>query len=175
MANRRGKSGNSDRLYFLGLQNHCRRWLHPWNMMISSWQESDDKPKQYVEKQRHYSADKGLYNQSYGFSSSHVWIWDLDHKESWVLKNWCFWTVVLKQTLESPLDYRKIKPINTKGNQPWVFIGRTDAEAEAPIFGLPDVESWLTRKTLILGKIEGKKRRRWQRRDGWVASLTQRT
>ena len=132
------------------------------------------KLRKCIKKQRHYSADKDLYNQSYGFSSSHVCIWDLDHKESWVLKNWCFWTVVLEQTLKRPLDYGKIKPVNPKGNQCWVFIGRTDAEAEAPIFGLPDVKSWLTRKTLILGKIDSRKRRgRWRKwwLDGIIGTM----
>ena len=91
------------------------------------------KPRQRIKKQRHYFADKSLYSQSYGLSSSHVWMWELDHKEGWTLKNWCFWTVVLEKTLESPLD--SFKPVNSKGNQPWIFIGRTDAEGEAPILG----------------------------------------
>ena len=99
-------------------------------------------------KQRHYFADKGPSSQSYGFSSGNVWMWDLDHKESWVLKNWCFWTVVLKKTLESPLDSKEIKPVNPKGNQSLIFIGRTDTAAEVPIFWPPDVKSWLIRKNL---------------------------
>ena len=82
-------------------------------------------------KNRRYFANKGPSSQSYGFSSSHVWMWELDHKESWAPKNWCFWTVVLEKTLDSPLDYKEIKPVYPKGNQSWVFIGRTDAEAEA--------------------------------------------
>ena len=86
-----------------------------------------------------------------GFTSSHVWMWELDHKESWVLKNWCFWTVVLKKTLESPLDC-KIKPVNPKGNQSWIFIGRTDAEAETPILWPPDVKNWLIGKNTNAGK-----------------------
>ena len=86
--------------------------------------------------------DKGPYNQSYGFSSSHVWILKLDHKESWVPKNWCFWTVVFKKTLESPLDC-KIKPVNPKWNQSWIFIGGTDAEAEAPVLWPPEAKNWL--------------------------------
>ena len=103
------------------------------------------KLRQHIKKQRHSSA-KGPYNQSYGFSSSHVWMWDLDHKEGWVLQNWCFWTVVLEKTLESPLDCKEIKPVNPKGNQSLIFIGRTDAEAEAPILWSPVVKSWLVRK-----------------------------
>ena len=92
-----------------------------------------------VKKQRFYFANKGPSSQSYGFSSSHVWMWELDYKESWALKNWCFWTVVLEKTLESPLDCKEIQPVNSKGNQSWLFVGRTDAEAEAPILSPPDV------------------------------------
>ena len=84
--------------------------------------------------------------QSYGFSSSHVWMLELDYKESWALKNWCFWTVVLEKILESPLDCKEIQPVNPKGNQSWIFIGRTDAEAETPILWPPDVKGWLTGK-----------------------------
>ena len=87
--------------------------------------------------------DKGQYGQSYDFFSSHVWMWELDYKESWVQKNWCFWNVVLEKTLESPLDCKEIQPVHPKGNQSWVFIGRTDAEAETPIFWPPDAKSWL--------------------------------
>ena len=91
----------------------------------------------------HYFANKGPSSQSYGFSSSHVWMWELDYKESWAPRNWCFWTVVLEKTLESPLDYKEIKPVHPKGNQSWIFIGRTDAEAETPILWPPDAKSWL--------------------------------
>ena len=99
-----------------------------------------------ITKQRHYFTDKGLSSQSYRFSCSHVWIWEWDHKEGWMSKNWCFWTVVLEKTLESPLDCKEIQPVHPKGDQSWVFIGRTDAEAEAPILWLPDVKNWLTGK-----------------------------
>ena len=99
-----------------------------------------------LKKQGHYFADKGPYSQSYGFSSSHVWIWELDHKESWVLKNWCFWTVVLEKTLESPLNSKEIKSVSPKGNQSWIFIGLADAETEAPIFWPPAMKNWLTGK-----------------------------
>ena len=92
-----------------------------------------DKPRQYIKKQKHHFADKGLHSQSYGFASSHVRMWELDHKEDWEPKNWCFKIVVLEKTLESPLDCKEIKPVNPKGNQPWIFTGRTDAEAEAPV------------------------------------------
>ena len=96
--------------------------------------------------QRHYFANRGPSSQVYGFSSSHVWIWELDCKESWAPKNWCFWTVVLEKTLESPLDCMEIQPVHSKGDQSWVFIGRTDAEAETPILWLPDAKNWLLRK-----------------------------
>ena len=103
-------------------------------------------------RQRYYFTDKGPSSQSYGFSSSHVWMWELDHKESWAPKNWCFWTVVLEKTLESPLDWKEIKPVYPKGNQSWIFIGRTDAEAEAPILWPPDVKNWLIGKDPDAGK-----------------------
>ena len=106
--------------------------------------------------------DKGLYCQSHGFSSSHVWLWDLDHKEGWVPMNWCFWTVVLEKTLESPLDSKEIKPVHPKGNQPWIFTGRTDAEAETPILWPPVMKNQLTGKDPDAGK-EGRTRRGWQR------------
>ena len=96
-----GSNGDSNKLYSFGLQNHCRWWLQTWNLkMLASWKKSYDQPRQHVKKQRSYFANKGPSSQSYGFPSSHVWIWELDHKESWALKNWCFWTVVLKKTLE---------------------------------------------------------------------------
>ena len=91
-------------------------------------------------------------SQSYGFSSSHVWKWELDHKESWALKNWCFWTVVLEKTPESPLDSKEIKPVYPKGNQSWIYIGRTDAEAETPILWPPDAKNWLLGKDPDAGK-----------------------
>ena len=98
-----------------------------------SLEESYDQPRQRIKKQRHYFVNKGPSSQSYDFSTSHVWIWELDHKESWVQKNWCFWTVVLEKTLKSALDCKEIKSVNPKGNQSWIFIGRTDAEAETPV------------------------------------------
>ena len=104
-------------------------------------------------------------SQSYDFSSSHVWVWELDHKESWALKNWCFWTVVLEETLESPLDFKMIKPVSPKENQSWILIGRTDAEAEVQDFGHL---MWRIGKTLMLGKIEGRRRRgRQDEMVGW--------
>ena len=137
-------------------------------------EEKLDQPRQYIKKQRHYFAEKGPSSQSYGFSSSHVWMWELDYKESWTLKNWCFWTVVLEKTLESPLDCKEIQPVHHKGDQPWTFIGKTDAEAEAPILWPPDTKNRLLRKVLPrkeLGKIEGWRRRGWQKMR-WLDSIT---
>ena len=117
-----------------------------------SLKKSCDQPRQHIKKQRHYLANKGPSSQSYGFSSGHVRMWELDYKEIWVLKNWCFWTVVLKKTLESPLDYKDIQPVHPKGNQSWIFIGRTDAKAETPILWPPDGKSWLIGKDPDAGK-----------------------
>ena len=107
-------------------------------------------PRQYIKKQRHYFANKGPSSQSYGFPSSHVWMWDLDYKESWTPKNWCFWTVVLEKTLQSPLDCKELQPVHPKGNPSWIFNGRTDAET--PILWPPDVKSWLIGKDPDAGK-----------------------
>ena len=106
---------------------------------------------------------QSLYSQSQGFSSSHVWVWELDHKEDWKPKNWCFWIVMLVKTPESRSDSKKIKPSNAKGNQPWIFIGRTDVEAEAPILWPPDGKSRLIGKDHYAGKTEGRRRRGWQK------------
>ena len=107
-------------------------------------------PKQHIKKQKHYFANKGPSSQSYGFSSSHVWMWELDCKESWALKNWCFCSVVLEKTFESPLDHKEIQPVHPKGNQSWVFIGRMDAET--PILWPCDVKSWLIGEDPDAGK-----------------------
>ena len=107
------------------------------------WKESYDQPRQHIQKQRHYFANKCPSSRGYGFSCGHVWMWELEYKESWVLKNWCFWTVVLEKTLESPLDYKEVQRVHPKGDQSWVFIGRTDIEAETPILWPPDTESRL--------------------------------
>ena len=105
-----------------------------------------------IKKQKHYVANRGPSSQSYGFSSSCGWMWELDYKESWALKNWCFWTMVLEKILESPLDCKDIQPVNPKGNQFWIFIGRTDVEAETPIFWPPDEKNWLIGKDPDAGK-----------------------
>ena len=152
MTSRWGNNGNSDRICFLGLQNHCRWWLQPWNQKTPApWKKSYDQSRQHIKKQRYYCANKSLSSQSYGFSSSHVWMWELDHKEDWVLKNWCF-ELWCWRRLESPLDCKEMKPVHPKGNQSWIFIGRTDAEVEAPILWPPDSKTWLLRKDPDTGK-----------------------
>ena len=120
--------------------------------MLAPWKKSYDQPRQHIKKQRHYFAHKGPSSQRYGFSSSHVWMWELDSKESWASRHWCFWTVMLEKTLESSLDCKVIQPVNPKGNQSWIFIGRSDAEAETPILWPPDAKNWLTWKDPDNGK-----------------------
>ena len=120
--------------------------------MLAPWKKNYDKSRQHIKMQRCYFAYKGPSSQSYFFSSSHVYMWELDYKESWAPKNWYFWTVVLEKTLESPLDCKEIQPVHPKGNQFWVFIGRTDDESETPILWLPDAKSWLIWKDPDAGK-----------------------
>ena len=119
-------------------------------------------PRWHIKKQRHYFANKGPCSQGYSFSSGHGWMWKLVCEENQAPKNWCFWTVVLEKTLESPLDCKEIQPVHSKGNQSWVFFGRTDAKAETPILGhlMQRVDS--LGKTLMLGGIWGRRRRGWQ-------------
>ena len=139
--------------------------------MFAPWKKSYVQTRQHIKKQRHYFANKGPSSQSHDFSSSHVWMWELDYKESWALKNWCFWTVVLEKTLESPLDCQETQPVNLKGKQSWIFIGRTDAEAEAPKLWPPDEKIQFIGKDLILGKMAGRRRRGWQR-IRWLDGIT---
>ena len=128
----------------------------------------------HVKKQRHYFTHKGLSSQSYGFYSSHVRMLELDLKGSWALKNWWFWIVVLEKTLASPLDSKEIKPVNLKGNQSWIFIRRTNAEAEVPILGHLIWRTDLLENILILAKIEGRRRKGWQRMR-WLDGITELT
>ena len=120
--------------------------------MFAPWKKSYDQPRQHTKKQRHSFANKGPSSQSYGFSSSHVCISELDYKESRVPTNWCFWNVVLAKTLASSLDCKESQPVHPKGNQSWIFIGRTDAEAETPILRLSDEKNWLTWRDPGAGK-----------------------
>ena len=129
---------------------------------LAPWKKSYDQPRQHIKKQRRYFASKGPSSQGYGFSSSHVWMWELDCKESWAAKNWSFWTVVLEKTLESPLDCKEIQPVHPKRNQSWIFTGRM-LKLKLQYFGhlMRTTDSF--EKTLMLGKIEGGRRRGWQR------------
>ena len=161
MTNRRGKSGSSDRFYFLGLQNHWGWWLQPWNEKVfTPWTKSYNKPRQRIKNQRRHFANKDLYSQSFGFSSNLVWIWELEHKEGWAPKNWCF-QIVLEKNLKSLLDC-KIRPVNPKENQPWIFMGRRMLKLKLQYFGHLMQRADSLEKTLILWKTEGK-RRRWRR------------
>ena len=120
--------------------------------MLTPWKKSYDKTRQHTKKQRHHFMDKSPSSQSCGFSSSHVWMWELEHKECWVLKNWFLWTVVLEKTLVSLLDSKEIRPVNPKVNHSWIYIERTDAQAEAPILWPPDAKTWLSWKDPDAGK-----------------------
>ena len=153
MANRWANSGNSGRLLFfwaprsLQMVTAAMKLKDPCSLEGKLWPT-----RQHIKRKRHYSANKGLSSQGYGFSSSHIWIWELGYKESWVQKNWCFWTVVLEKTLESPLDCVEVKPVHHTGDQSWVFIGRTDIEAKTPILWPHDAKNCLTGKEPDAGK-----------------------
>ena len=140
--------------------------------MLTPRKKSYDQTRQHIKKQRYYFANRGPSSQGYGFSSGHVWMWELDCEESWALKNWCFWIVGLEKTLESPLNCKEIQPVHPKGDQSWVFIGRTDAEAETPTLRPPHVKSWLIGKDPDAGGIGGRRRRGQWGWDGWMASPT---
>ena len=166
MANRRGNNGNSNRLFWgapkslkmitavMKLKDACS--------LKEKEKKNYDKVRQHIKKQRHYFANKGPSSQGFGFSSGHVWMWDLDHKKGWALKNWCFWTVVLEKTLESPLNCKEIKPVSSKGNQSWILEGlmlKLKLQSSGHLMWKTDSFE----KTLILGQIEDRRRRSWQR------------
>ena len=159
MANRRRKGGSSGRFPLLGLQSHCGWWLTPWNQKtIASWQESNEKARQCVEEQRHYSAGKGPYSQGYGLPmvtyGCEIWtVKKAEHQRIDAFELWC-----LRRFLKSPLDSMEIKPGNLQGDKPWIFTGGTDAEADAPVFWSPNMNRKLLEKSLMLGKIEGRRR-----------------
>ena len=139
--------------------------------MLAPWKKGYDKPWQHIKKQRHYLANKGPYSKSDGFSSSYVWIWDLDHKEGWVLKKMLHGIVVLEKTLESPLDCKEIQPVHPKGKASWIFIGRTDAEAETPVLWPPDTKNWLTGKDTDAGK-DWRREEKGMTRMRWLDGIT---
>ena len=173
MVSRWGKNINSDRLL----------WGSPKSLQMvtvamklkdtCSWKKSYDQPRQHTKKQRHHFANKGLSSQSYGFSSSHVWMWELDSEENWEPQNCCFWTVVLEKTFESPLDCKEIQPVHPKGNQSLIFFGRTDGEAEIPILcPIHLIErTHFLEKTRMVEKLEGGRKRGWQRMR-WLDVIT---
>ena len=149
MASRWGNNGTSERLFW-GAPKSLQMVTEAMKLRcLDPWKKSYDQSRQHIKKQRHYFADK---SQGYGFSSSRVWVWELDYKESWVLKKQCFWTLLLEKTLDIPLNCKEIQPVHPKGNQSWIFIGRTDAEAETPILWPPDVKNWLGEKDPDAGK-----------------------
>ena len=170
MVNRWGNNGNSDRLYFGGLQNHCRWLLQPWNSKtLALWKKSYDQPRQHIKKQRHYFSNEGLSSQSYGFSNSHVWMWELDHKESWAPKNWSFWTVLLEKIPESPLDWKEINESILNETSPEYWLEGLMLKLKLQHFGHLMWRADLLEKTLMLGKIEGTRRRGQQR---WFGDIT---
>ena len=144
------------KVYFSFFSNRSEQQLKA-NIVLYCYDQSYDQPRQHIKKQRHYSVNKGLSSQGYGFSSCHVWM--LDYKESWAQNNWCFWTVVLEKTLESPLDCREIKPINAKGNHPEYFLETLMLKLKLQYFGhlMPRTDS--LEKALMLGKFKGRRRR----------------
>ena len=139
--------------------------------MLASWKKSYDQPRQHIKKQRYYFADKGPSSQSHGFSSSHVWMWELDYKESRALKNWCFWTVVLEKTLESPLDCKEIKPVNPQEINPKYSLVGLKLKLKLQYFGHLTQRADSLEKTLMLGKIEGW-RRRGRQKMRWLDGIT---
>ena len=168
MANRWGNNGSSGWLYIFGLQNHCRWWLQLWNLKtLTSWKESYNQTRHHIKKQRHYFANTSPSGQGYG----HIWMWELDCEESWVLKNWCFWTVVLEETLESPLDCKEMQPVHLKEISPECSLEGLMLKMKLRYFGnlMWRVDSF--EKTLMLEKIEGK-RRRGRQRMWWLDGIT---
>ena len=156
---------------FWGAPKSLQMVIAAMKLKDTFWHKSYDQPRQHIKKQKCYFVNKGTSSQGYGFSSSHVWMWELDYKESWAQKNRCFWTVVLEKTLESPLDCKEIQPVHPKSDQSWVFIGRSDVEAEAPILWPPDAKSWLIWKDPDAGKDWGWEEKGWQRMR-WLNGIT---
>ena len=174
MANRWGKKQWKQWLtLFLGAPKSLQMLTAAMKLKeVCSLEEKLWQPRQHIKNQRHYFANKGLSSQSYGFSSGHVWMWQLDYKENWVLKKWYFWTVELEKTLDSPLDYKEIQPVHPKGYQSWIFIGWT--ETETAILWPPDAKNWFIQKDPYAGKDQRQEKGMTEDEiDGWMASPTQ--
>ena len=172
MANRRGNNGNSDRLYSGGSKitadGDCS---HEIKRCLPLARKAMTNLRQHIKRQIHSFVNKVLSSQSYGFSSGHVWMWELGCKESWALKKWCFWTMMLEKTLEGSLVCKEINPVNPKENQSWIFIGKTDAEAETSIVWPPDVKNWLIGKDPDAGQDWRQEKGVWQRMR-WLDGIT---
>ena len=166
------RQGNSGRLNFSGLQNHCRWWLQPWNWkMLTPWKESYDWKLDSILKSRDIILPAKVHLVKAMVCVSEMW--ELDHKESWALKNWCFWALVLEKTLESPLDSKEIQPVRSKRDRSWVFIGRTDVEAETPMLWPPDAKNWLIWNNWCWDRLRAGGEGDNRGSDGWMASPTQ--
>ena len=161
--------GEQWQTFFGGLQNNCRWWQQPWNLkMLPPWKKSYDQPREHIKKQRHYFANKGPSSQGYGFSRSHVWMWELDYKESWAPKNWCFWTVVLEKTLESPLDCWRSKQSILKEINPEYSLEGLMPKLKLQYFGHLMWRADSLEKTLMLVKVQGRRKRGQKRmKSGW--------
>ena len=168
MANRWGNSG---RLYFFGASKSLQMVTEAMKLKDTPWEKSYDQSRQHIKKQRHYFVNRGPSSQGYGFSSSHVWMWELDCVESWAPKNWCFWTVVLEKTLESPLNCKEIQPVHPKGNHPEYSLEGLMLKLKLQYFGHLMWRTDSLGETLVLGKIEGRSRRGWQK-TRWLNGIT---
>ena len=159
-------------LYFFRLQNHCRWWLQPWHKKtLAPWKKHYDQPRQHIKKQRHYFANKGPSSQGYGFSSGHEWMWEFDCEESWVLKNWRFWTVVLEKTFEGPLDCKEVYQSIPKEISPEYSLEGLMQKLKLQYFGSLRRRTDSLEKPLMLGKIESRRKRGWQRMR-WLDGIT---
>ena len=168
-----GKQWKQWEALFWGFQNHWRWWLQPWNQkMLVPWKKSYDWPRLGIKKQRYYFANKDPSSQSYGFSSSHVWMWELDHKESWVWKNWCFWTVVLEKTLESPLDCKEINLVNPKDISPDSSLEGQLLKLKLQYFGHLIRELSHQKRPWCWKRLKAEGEENDRELDGWMASLT---
>ena len=173
MANRWGNNGKQWQTFFSWAPKSLQMVTAAMKLKDTPWKKIHDQPRQHIKNQRHYFVNKGPSSQSCGFSSSQVWMWELDCKESWSPKNWYFWTVVMEKTLVSPLDCQDIQAVYPEGNQSWIFIGRNDGETETPILWPPNVKSWLIGKDPDAGKNWGQEEKGDRAWDCWMASPTQ--